>query len=372
MGRSRIRLIGMLFIAVTVLAFMSGCATTSRRGDLPVTTIHGIRYIGLDDFSRACGVTASYDPMTRVASLAQGSHQVRMAVDDNAVLIDGVLHHLRAPIASSAGSVRIPYHFYRDVLAGLFESAPLIISDYARPLDFGRIKKVVIDAGHGGRDPGAIGRTGLYEKEVTLDIAQRLNGLLRSRGVETVMVRSSDKFVSLEDRVKIANQPGNSLFISIHANANHSRKMKGFEVYYITPRVSDTERALASARSLPPGTEGAFAGDPSLNLKAAVWDMIHNYNRSRSASLSKSICKVSGCQLDTRVIGVKSANYHVLRGSAVPAVLVEVGFLSNAQEERMLKDSSYRQRLAQAIQDGVLDFARAEDPARGERVALSR
>jgi len=100
----------------------------------------------------------------------------------------------------------------------------LIISDYVETPDFGKIKRVVIDAGHGGKDPGAIGRSGLYEKDVTLDIARRLNTLLRSSGLETVMVRSTDKFVSLEDRVKIANQPGNSLFISIHANANHSKK----------------------------------------------------------------------------------------------------------------------------------------------------
>lgn len=372
MGRNKQGCVCAIVIMLAVSAVMSGCATPPRRGDMPVTMIRGTRYIGLNDFCRARAVTTSYDPMTRVVTLAKGRHQVRMAVDDSAVLINGVLHHLRSPIASSAGSVHIPYHFYRDVLAGLFESKPMIISDYAEHLDLGAVKRIVIDAGHGGKDPGAIGRSGLYEKEVTLDIAHRLNKLLRSRGIETVMVRSTDKFVRLEDRVKIANEPGNSLFISIHANANHSRKMRGFEVYYITPRVSDTERALKSARTVPLGMEGSFAGNPSLNLKAAVWDMIHNYNRSESAALSRSICKVTGCQLDTRIIGVKSANYHVLRGSAIPAVLVEVGFLSNAAEERLLKDGVYRQRIAEAIRDGVRDFLVAKVPAQSGQMALSR
>ena len=357
---------------ILLLMFVSGCATTSSRGGLVVTRINGSKYIGLDAFCSSRSVAQSYDPMTRIAALTGSGRQVRMVVDDTFTLVDGKPHSLRHPVAYSQGGVYIPYDFYRDVLDGIFGSKPVIISDYCEYTGAGRVKKVVIDAGHGGKDPGAIGRTGLYEKEVTLDIARRLNKLLQSRGIETVMVRSTDKFVTLEDRVRIANQPGNSLFISIHANANPSKKMRGFEVYYITPRVNDTERALACARNVDLNMDGSFAGTPSLNLRAVLWDMIHNYNRSESVALSKSICKVTGAQLDTRMIGVKSANYHVLRGSTVPAVLVEVGFLSNAAEERLLKEGDYRQRLAQAIHDGVQDFACAGDFLAGDQLASSR
>jgi len=361
-----------LLAAVLVSAALTGCATTSGRNGMDVTRINGRRYIELGAFCGPRGVKTSYDPVTRVATLSKSGHQVRMVVDDTCILIDGVFHNIRTPVAYSQGSVHIPYHFYRDVLDGLFERRPMVICDYLERPGFGRIKKIVIDAGHGGKDPGAIGRTGLREKDVTLDISKRLADLLSAEGVETSMVRSTDRFVPLEERVKIGNRPGNSLFVSIHANANPSRSMRGFEVYYMTPRISDTERAFSCARNEQLELGGSFAGTPSLDLKALLWDMVHTYNRAKSILLSKSLCKATGCSLDTRIIGVKSANYHVLRGSAIPAVLVEVGFLSNASEEQMLKDGSYRQRVAQAIHDGIKDFAHAGDSDSGGQTALLR
>ena len=359
-------------LGIMALGILSGCATTGRRGGLPTTRINGIQYVALGEFCAARSATQSFDPLTRVATLTKKNHQVSMMVDDTFTLVDGKPHHLRFPIAYSKGSVYLPDEFRRDVLDGIFDHTPVIVSDYRGYVGFGKIKKVVIDAGHGGRDPGATGRTGLVEKEVTLDIAKRLSDILSSEGVETALVRSNDRFVPLEGRVRIANQPGNSVFVSIHANANPSKSMKGFEVYYITPRISDTERALSSARTEHLDLDSSFAGNPSLNLKALLWDMIHTYNRGESISLSKSICKVTGCSLDTRVIGVKSANYHVLRNSTIPAVLVEVGFLSNSSEEQLLREDSYRQRIAQAINDGIKDFAHARDSEAGEQLILSR
>jgi N-acetylmuramoyl-L-alanine amidase len=100
--------------------------------------------------------------------------------------------------------------------------------------------------------------------------------------------------------------------------------------------------------------------------------MIHTYNRAESAALSKSICKSGTCSLDTRVIGVKSANYHVLRGTTIPAVLIEVGFLSNFSEEKSLKEGVYRQGLAQAISDGIQDFGHSGAGASDSRIAFTR
>jgi len=216
-------------IMLAAAAFLPGCATTCSRStarspDLPYVRIHGKKYVSLASLCDRRAIARTYDPLTRVITLTKANHQVRMALDDTFALIYGKPYHMRSPAILHEAEVYIPDDFRRSVLEGVFDSAPLIISDYVETPDFGKIKRVVIDAGHGGKDPGAIGRSGLYEKDVTLDIARRLNTLLRSSGLETVMVRSTDKFVSLEDRVKIANQPGNSLFISIHANANHSKK----------------------------------------------------------------------------------------------------------------------------------------------------
>jgi N-acetylmuramoyl-L-alanine amidase len=361
-----------LLTAAAVSLVMNGCATTGRSGAFPTTLIHGARYIALDEFCNARSVTQSYDPMTRVAALTRANHQARIVVDDTFILIDGQPHQLPLPIEYSKGSVYIPDQFRRDVLDGIFDYQPAVISDYRGQGGFGKIKKVVIDAGHGGRDPGATGRTGVREKEVTLDIARKLADLLNAEGVQTVLVRSGDQFVPLEGRVQVANHPGNSIFVSIHANANPSRSMKGFEVYYMTPRISDTDRALASARTERLDLDGSFAGTPSMSLKGLLWDMIYSYNRAESISLSRSICKVSECRLDTRVIGVKNANYHVLRGAAIPAVLVEVGFLSNPSEEKMLSDGQYRQRIAEAIKEGIRDFGQSQDDTGGNNYAAHR
>jgi N-acetylmuramoyl-L-alanine amidase len=362
------RSIHVLVMSIVVAVVFAGCATTYRRGGLPTTRINGTQYVALTAFCDARSVAQSYDQLTRVATLSQAGHQVRLVVGDTFYLVDGKPYHLKKPVEYSQGDVYIPDNFRQQVLDDLFVTQPVIASNF---VGFGKIKKVVIDAGHGGRDPGAIGRTGLREKEVTLDIAKRLDDLLRAEGLDTTLVRANDQFVSLDERVKKTNNSSSSIFVSIHANANPSKNMRGFEVYYITPRISDTERALSSARNDSLNLNGSFAGNPSSNLKAVLWDMIYTYNRAESILLSKSLCKVSGCNLDTKINGIKSANYHVLRGATVPAVLIEVGFLSNLAEERSLKADEYRQRIAQSIRDGIKDFAHAQDAAQGGRLRLS-
>jgi N-acetylmuramoyl-L-alanine amidase len=355
-------------MAVAVPLALTGCATTHRAGALPTTRINGSQYVSLPAFCDSRAVGQTYDQLTRIITLTKAGHQVRMVVGDTLTIVDGRPYHINAPVEYVQGSGYVPDKFYQKMLDGLFAGPAVAVRSFQ---GLGKIRKVVIDAGHGGRDPGATGRTGLREKEVTLDIAKRLQELLKSEGVEATLVRSNDQYVSLDGRVKNTRWSGDSIFVSIHANANPSKAMRGFEVYYITPRVSDTERALSSAREDPLDLDGSFAGTPSKGLKALLWDMIYSHNRAESISLSKSICKVSGCSLDTRT-GVKSANYHVLRCSTIPAVLVEVGFLSNYSEERLLKGSEYRQRIAQAINDGIRDFGRAQADASAGRVILSR
>ncbi|MCX5700085.1 MAG: N-acetylmuramoyl-L-alanine amidase [Candidatus Omnitrophica bacterium] len=220
-----------------------------------------------------------------------------------------------------------------------------------------KIKKVVIDAGHGGNDPGAIGRTGLREKDVNLDIAKRLAALLKSEGVEVVLTRSSDRYIPLDTRVQITNNSKADLFISVHSNANRSRSMNGFEIYYVATSVSDSTRAMIAARSSSLNLENADFASHSLALKAMLWDMIYTYDRAESIYLGRSICRSIGDNLDVRVIGVKNARYVVLRGARMPAILIEVGFLSNSQEERMLRNAAYRAKIAQGILYGISNYA---------------
>ena len=221
------------------------------------------------------------------------------------------------------------------------------------------IKKVVIDAGHGGYDPGAIGRTGLKEKDVNLDLAKKLRRLLEDQGVQVVMTRSSDEYVALSKRVEIANKSHADLFISMHANANRTRSLNGFEIYYVSPSANDPKRAMNAAHNIALNLNPDYFAARSTNLKAILWDMIYTDSRAESIRLARSICRSIDRDSSVRVIGVKGANFYVLRGATIPAILVEIGFLSNAAEERLLRSNSYRQQIAVAIVDGLNQYAKS-------------
>jgi N-acetylmuramoyl-L-alanine amidase len=269
---------------------------------------------------------------------------------DNLALVDGLPQHLKYPVALYRGKIVVPHTFKESVIDPIFKQAPagFKASGFS-------VKKIVVDPGHGGFDPGAIGRSGLREKDVNLDIARRLASLLRSSGIEVVMTRSVDKFISLDNRVKIANNSGAGLFISIHSNANRVRSLKGFEAYYVAENVGDSKRAYAAAKEAPINLERVYFADSSLDLKAILWDMVHTYNRGQSIILSRTICKSMRDNLDLPILGVKGARYQVLKGARMPAILLEVGFLSNYSEERMLKNNFYRQQLAQNIAQGITE-----------------
>jgi len=230
------------------------------------------------------------------------------------------------------------------------------VPSYKSSTNFVKIKKIVIDPGHGGNDPGAIGRTGLREDFVNLDLAKRVSSLLRRSGVEVVMTRSSDRLIPLSTRAEVANNSRADLFVSIHTNANHSRSLKGFEVYYVAPSVSDSKRASTSAREESPRLDNAYFASSSLNLKSIIWDMVYTNSRAESIELAKSICRSVDKNMGVCILGVKGARFAVLKGVQMPGILIEVGFLSNPDEERKLKISSYREQLAVSIVEGIRNY----------------
>jgi N-acetylmuramoyl-L-alanine amidase len=277
-------------------------------------------------------------------------------VGEKLVLVDGVPQHLKYPVDIYQGAVVLPYRFKEQILDSLFKER---YPERAITLPSSRIRRVVIDAGHGGKDPGTIGKKGMREKDVNLDIARRLSKLLKADGIDAVMTRSTDTFISLERRVTIANNSHADLFISIHANANRVRSLNGLEVYYISPNVSDTKRALYSAQHAALNLDkSSLAQSPSLNLKATLWDMIYTSNRAESVRLSRDICRVVDYNCNTKVIGAKGAPFYVLKGAHMPAILIEAGFLSNLQEERLMRNPYYRQQIAESIEQGIQRYAR--------------
>ena len=352
-NRTRQKNIILAFLLATLLA---GCATVPTREALPTYDIDGVAYVSLLSICEAENITWDYDTFTRKAHLSKGTHNINLMVGQRLVLVDGISQYLKYPVDIYQGMVVLPYKFREQILDVLFKG---IYQQHAASLSLSRIKKIVIDAGHGGKDPGTIGKRGLREKDVNLDIAKRLSKLLRDDGVEIVMTRSSDSFIPLEQRVVTANNSRADLFISIHSNANRVRSLNGLEVYYISPYTSDSKRALYCAQNAALNLDkSCFAYSPSLNLKATLWDMIHTSNRAESVRLAREVCLVTENNLNTKVLGIKGAPFYVLKGARMPAILVEVGFLSNYNEERLMRNSYYRQQIAESIERGIEKYAR--------------
>lgn len=219
-----------------------------------------------------------------------------------------------------------------------------------------QFRTVVVDAGHGGDDHGAKGRNGLLEKAVVLDVAQRLGAALEERGLRVVMTRSEDQFVSLDDRTRLANDAEGQLFVSIHANASRLRGVHGIETFFASPEATDeAARELAESENLAFGRT-ATAAAPDDPLQAILGDLVateHEHDAQEFARITQErVAKAVGA----RSRGVKQAPFVVLMGVRMPAVLVEIGFLTNAGDEQALAGAPERARLALELAEAVEVF----------------
>jgi N-acetylmuramoyl-L-alanine amidase len=219
-----------------------------------------------------------------------------------------------------------------------------------------RVGRIVIDAGHGGRDPGAQG-PGYTEAQLTLDIALRLEKLLaKEPGVEVVLTRRTDEYVGLQERTAIANREGADLFLSIHANASRNRSARGVESYLLN-FASTPDAAAVAAR------ENASSTLTMSHLNDLVKQIALNSKLDESRDLARHIQtamvrKLRPSNQQIKDLGVKHAPFVVLVGASMPSVLVEVSFLSHKQEGRLLGTGAYRQRIAEALLDGVNRYLR--------------
>lgn len=213
------------------------------------------------------------------------------------------------------------------------------------------VRTIVVDAGHGGHDPGT-SHHGLREKDLALDIAKRFRSELSARGFSTVMTRDDDQFIPLSQRATIANRIPADLFVSLHINANRNHRVSGIEVYY--PR----ESVIANTAPFPPGIEPSDVALPTTTIKQILWDLVLARSRRHSLQMAHQVCRSMRRHLHTRCRGVRGARFVVLREARMPAVLVEVGYVSNRQEATRLASGSYRQMIAQAVAEGVIAYIR--------------
>jgi len=221
-----------------------------------------------------------------------------------------------------------------------------------------RLDTVVLDAGHGGKDPGSRGKYGTKEKDVVLDITKRIGRLLeKNTRIKVIYTRDEDVFVPLIKRTKIANDADGKMFVSIHANSNNNRKVQGYETYLYSLAKSDDAIEVASREnSVIQFEEKAGQYKDLSGEKLILATMAQSMFLKESEDLAAIIQMELDKKLTTPNRGVKQAGFYVLYGASMPNVLVEIGFISNPAEEKKLKQGKYRQMIANAVYEGIKHF----------------
>jgi N-acetylmuramoyl-L-alanine amidase len=218
-----------------------------------------------------------------------------------------------------------------------------------------QIETIVIDPGHGGVDPGAVGKKGLYEKDANLAIAKYLKEwIVDSLDVKVIMTRETDKYLSLKARTQIANRNSADLFISVHCNASaKSNVMGGFETYFLAEARTTEERAVAMRENASLKFDGI---EPASVIDKILLDLAQTACLEESNCFAECIQQSAERSLSIASRGVKQAGFYVLRGAFMPAILVECAFVSNLHEEKLLKEKSFRQQLALVLFHGIRDY----------------
>ena len=232
---------------------------------------------------------------------------------------------------------------------------------------------IVLDAGHGGHDPGSIGPRGVREKDVTLAVVRQLAARLgKEEGVRVVLTRDTDEFVALGERTRIANREKADLFVSIHANSAENRSAEGFETYFLSAAKTEDARRVARMENSAVRYENPSIDPESLGeLNFILWDLAQNEYLRESSTLAESVQEDINRRLALRSRGVKQAGFFVLNGAFMPAILFEMAFISNPREESLLDDPSFQSRIAEGLSESLLAhldrYSRKVQPATAAR-----
>lgn len=352
--------------------------------------------LSLKDIIDRFGLRASTDLLSDRLDLVGAKGACRLLLDSPLVLSGGLFAILSGPVTYYGGSLTVPVDFLEKVLPALTarsvaldEAAGYVTLgepgsgrfEGAGPRDLGRqasfirrddmvvdqpaaeatrgLSVVVIDPGHGGRSEGARGSTGTQEKDLVLAISRKLKRLLEEElGIKVVLTRSADYYVGLKERTAIANNNRADLLLSIHANATFRKEIDGFETYYLSFKPTDkAASSYARAENKELGVRGDKK-DETL-LEAILWDMAQMDFLKRSGEFAASVQRSLVRKLGWKDRGVRQAPFAVLMGARMPAALVEIGFISNPEQEIKLNRAAHQDRIARALFEAVADYNRA-------------
>ena len=288
---------------------------------------------------------------------------------------DGFVDEVRLERAGADALVRVVYTGGTGTIrVSMLTDPHRLVLDVQRPVDEAQrenrdellpLRTIVLDAGHGGHDTGAVGPTGLMEKEVVLDVTQRVARLVEGQlGLKVLLTRDADVFVTLQDRTSYANRQRADLFVSIHANAHRVKGTDGVETFFLSSEATDNAaRQVAAAENGVIQLEKAAGRGTSKAdvLKTILWDLAQSEFQTESARLAEIVHDSVTQTLRMSNRGVKQAGFYVLGGAAMPAILLEIGFVTNPKEERRLKDARHRDEIARAIVAGLAEYKRNWD-----------
>lgn len=337
-----------------------------------INTIQNKQLFSLNDFIKLTNSKNFTNDKTEKIEFYIDNKKIKITNQIAFIVVDDSLYQLSSKVVMQDNNYYVPAESFFNIINNLSTSISLTLKtnqiSLSRLIEIPKkivkvdlknekkkweFKTIVIDAGHGGKDPGAVGYRGTKEKDIALDVAKRLEKkLIKNMDVKVVMTRDEDIFLRLSDRTKIANENNGSLFISIHTNAAEDRRASGFETFLIgrskneyAARVAARENAVLELEGIP---GQALTGEDLIQATIA---------QSGFAIYSETFADLVQIEIKKRVQsrdrGVKQAGFVVLARASMPNVLVELGFISNPTEEKKLRSPQYRDQLATAIYRAV-------------------
>ena len=340
-----------------------------------VSTIQNKNLISINDFIEITNSKNFINDKTEKIIFYIDDKKIKLTNQIPFIMIDDNLYQLSSNVIKSNNNYYVPAESFFSIVNNLSNTVSITLNtneinfskltevskktikvDLSSEKEKWEFKTIVIDAGHGGKDPGAVGYRGTKEKDIALDVAKRLEKkLAKNMKVKIVMTRDEDIFLRLSERTKIANESNGSLFISIHTNAAEDRRASGFETFLIgqnkneaAVRVAARENAVLELE----GSTGKKLTDEDL-IKATIAQSAFASKSEQFASLVQKEIKK---RVQSKDRGVKQAGFYVLMGASMPNVLVELGFISNPSEEKKLRSPQYRDQLATAIYRAVEQY----------------
>jgi N-acetylmuramoyl-L-alanine amidase len=375
-------------LIVLVLVFPSGTdADSGKKLLLNSRIIKGIKYLSVHEILTVLKPDHSFNFITRRGRIFSRSRQVAYRVGYQIVIINGRKVRAESPVIQDLGEPLVPMGTGIEMIRGLYPDVSIHLKKNTLAVSFkkkdskttvdrkpegrtsvsrkkDRIGFIVIDPGHGGKDPGALGRGGVREKSITLGISKLLSSLLKSKlkGIKIILTRKRDRFIELSKRTEIGNRYlkkyGNGIFLSIHVNASISPKISGYETYFLSQNASNEDARNTAALEnnvivLEDRSKSKKYGDIDYIEAMMITTQIQKESSLLAASIQNGM---SGKVKNFKSRGVRKADFFVLRGALMPAVLVEVGFITNSKELRFLKKTSHRRKIALGISDGIVRF----------------